>query len=77
MAYVLEECRTVRISTTIDWDSQGASFEPLRFPSPKAYEFLEMIIYVHEGIFTLMNKALNEDFSEECSKLGKAFHSDM
>ena len=52
--------------TTIDWDSQGVSFEPLRFPSPKAYEFLEMIIYVHEGIFTLMNKvSLNEDFSED------------
>ena len=51
--------------TTIEWDSKGVSFEPLRFPSPKAYEFLEMIIYVHEGIFTLMNKfSLNEDFTE-------------
>ena len=51
--------------TTIEWDSKEVSFEPLRFPSPKAYEFLEMIIYVHEGIFTLMNKfSLNEDFNE-------------
>ena len=60
--------------TTIDWDSQGASFEPLRFPSPKAYEFLDMIIYVHEGIFTLMNKvSLNEDFSEDMLQIRESF----
>ena len=49
--------------TTIEWDTSDGSMGPLRFPSPKAYDFLNMLIYVHEGEFSLLSEfSLNEDF---------------
>ena len=40
--------------TTIQWEVDGVDLGPLQFPTPKAYEFLEMIIYVHDGEFVLL-----------------------
>ena len=52
--------------TTVDWNTEGAEFGALEFPTPKAYEFLEMVIYVHEGKFTLLTKmTVDEDFEED------------
>jgi len=49
--------------TTIDWYTNGAEIGALEFPTPKAYEFLEMIIYVHEGKFTLLSEiTVDDDF---------------
>ncbi len=52
--------------TTIQWETDGVDFGPLQFPSPKAYEFLEMIIYVLEGEFVLLTRmTVDEDFDGE------------
>ena len=52
--------------TTIQWQTDGVDFGPLQFPTPKAYEFLEMIIYVLEGEFVLLTRmTVDEDFDGE------------
>ena len=49
-------------------------FGALEFPTPKAYEFLEMVIYVHEGKFTLLTKmTVDEDFEEDSVRVGGRF----
>jgi len=52
--------------TTIEWQADGVELGPLQFPAPKAYEFLEMIIYVHEGEVVLLTEMrVDEDFDSE------------
>ena len=52
--------------TTIQWETDGVDLGPLQFPTPKAYEFLEMIIYVHDGEFVLLTRmTVDEDFDGE------------
>jgi thiol:disulfide interchange protein/DsbC/DsbD-like thiol-disulfide interchange protein len=52
--------------TTIEWEADGVELGPLQFPAPKAYEFLEMIIYVHEGEVVLLSEMrVDEDFDSE------------
>ena len=52
--------------TTIEWEADGVELGPLQFPAPKAYEFLEMIIYVHEGEVVLLTEMrVDEDFDSE------------
>ena len=49
--------------TTIEWEADGVELGALQFPAPKAYEFLEMIIYVHEGEVVLLTEMkVDEDF---------------
>jgi DsbC/DsbD-like thiol-disulfide interchange protein len=54
--------------TTIEWEADGVELGPLQFPIPKAYEFLDMIIYVHEGEFVLLTE-INVDDDFEADKL--------
>ena len=54
--------------TTIEWNTAGVDLGPLQFPTPKAYEFLDMIIYVHEGEFVLLTE-INVDDDFEADKL--------
>jgi len=57
--------------TTIEWESEGAEIGSLKFPTPKAYEFLEMIIYVHEGKFTLLAEiTVDDDFEGDVVTIG-------
>ena len=56
--------------TTIKWEVDGVDLGPLQFPTPKAYEFLEMIIYVHDGEFVLLTEMkVDEDFKEDNVKI--------
>ena len=49
--------------TTVEWEEGSASIDPVQFPSPKPYEFLGMVIYVHEKEFFLLSRvSLDEDF---------------
>ena len=49
--------------TTLEWEVDSATIGPLMFPSPKPYDFLGMVIYVHEKEFVLLNKlSLDDDF---------------
>ena len=64
--------------TTIEWQGDGAEFGPLEFPSPKAYEFLEMVIYVHEGNFTLLCPfSVDDDFNTGDNLMIKGFLSTL
>ena len=48
-----------------------AEIGALKFPTPKAYEFLEMIIYVHEGKFTLLAEiSVDDDFEGDVVTIG-------
>ena len=52
--------------TTIEWEADGVELGPLQFPTPKAYEFLDMIIYVHEGEFVLLTEInVDDDFGAD------------
>jgi DsbC/DsbD-like thiol-disulfide interchange protein/cytochrome c biogenesis protein CcdA len=51
--------------TTIEWNTAGVDLGPLQFPTPKAYKFLEMIIYVHEDEFVLLTEINVDDDLEE------------
>ncbi len=56
--------------TTIKWEVDGVDLGPLQFPTPKAYEFLEMIIYVHDGEFVLLTEMkVGEDFKKDKLKI--------
>ena len=55
MAYVLEKCRESGYPTSIEWSGDEVDFGSLQFPKPKKYEFLEMVIYVHEASFVYRN----------------------
>ena len=57
--------------TTIEWESENAEIGSLKFPTPKAYEFLEMIIFVHEGKFTLLAEiTVDDDFEGNVVNIG-------
>ena len=40
--------------TSIKWSGDGVEFGSLKFPRPNRYQFLEMVIYVHEASFVLL-----------------------
>ena len=55
-----------------------ADLGPLQFPTPKAYEFLDMIIYVHEGEFVLLTEInVDDDFEADKLEFEEAFHFDL
>ena len=52
----------VWLSTSIEWSGDEVDFGSLQFPKPKKYEFLEMVIYVHEASFVLLTEiSLDKD----------------
>lgn len=49
--------------TSIEWSGDEVDFGSLQFPKPKKYEFLEMVIYVHEASFVLLTEiSLDKDY---------------
>ena len=48
--------------TSIEWESGDAEFGPLKFPTPRNYQLMEMISYVHEDTVALLTRmTLNEE----------------